>query len=127
MTKEKAYEYFLLSLCNAAEFLAETSEVHIRPDDRKHYREWKGSLAEETKKLCYEDLYVMYLKDGHKLVMEDTFDDGKVIGELTDSTISKKSNSVPKEVIGVFVEENDDAVTASMYLQYLMLGEYAYS
>jgi hypothetical protein len=127
MTKEKAYEYFLLSLCNAAEFLDETCGIVIRPKSRKHYREWKESLKDKDKGLCYEDLYVMYLKDGHKIVMEDSFDDGKVIGELTDSTISKKSNSVPKEVIGVFVEENDDAVTASMYLQYLMLGEYAYS
>jgi hypothetical protein len=125
LTNEEAENIFYTALCNG---LSQLTHYGLELTyDPQHYKEAKEQIKqfESNNTVCYEDVLMGILKSGHPLTLVDNEGDEEKI-EFRMSEVYEGIKKVPHNTILEMVNEEDDADTADLVLQYVILGEHTY-
>ncbi len=129
-TNEEAQQHFHSAMCNGLGYIA-GYDLELRYN-QKHYDEAKSKLKQGKEgapafpemAICYEDVLMQILRDGHRLFLMDYNEATRHDIKLQD--VYDRISETPIRHLLNLIEENDDAETADVILQTVFLGEVVY-
>jgi hypothetical protein len=125
LTNQEAENIFHTALCNGLSQLGNYGLELVYSD--KHYEEAKSIIKKDkpNEMICYEDVLMKILKMGYQLTLKDNEGgEDDVVFKIIDVYTGMKR--VPHKQIIQMVDEEDDAYTADIILQYVILGDHVY-
>jgi hypothetical protein len=122
LTTKQKNQIIFNCLCNTSQF---SSNIELDYCSLE-YNKAKSNLKSKTDSIvCYEDIIMHMLKKGKTFVAKD-------VEEIEDSTeftlksMHSNFNLIPFRFLSDMIQEQDDADTADVILQYLILGDHIY-
>ena len=125
LTKEQCEEFFYNALCNG---LQELSGYSLQLNyDKSAYSYAKELLMERGKIfICYEDVLMQILHNGHNLRLVDIDDEG-MDASITMKDVYERVPTTPEPHLSDMLNETDDACTADAILQTVFYNKIIFS
>lgn len=116
-------ELFHNALCNIGSYFNDHGiELDYNEDEYERAKEnWKAKHPNQ--KPCIEDVLIQILEDGNELIWNDREGDGDNDCRLTKAMLIENFEFVPRDIIGAYLCENDDAETADSLIQSVLYKE----
>jgi hypothetical protein len=117
LTPQESEEFFLSALCNGLEYISGHGLSLFIDEDQ--YRKAKESLRLGA---CYEDVLMQILRQGDALTLVDE-EGGDFSTDITLDMVHNRMSSVPITHLMNMYNEDDDAETADVIIQWVAYQE----
>lgn len=116
LTPEESEEFFYNALCNSLEYIGGYGlELEYKEED---YQSARSKLNSP----CYEDVLLQILKDGNTLTLIDLEDEDNS-KQITIADVHKRVQEVPFSHLCDMINQNDDAYTGDVIIQWVFFEE----
>lgn len=121
LTPQESEDFFHTALCNGLSYISGYGlELTYNEDD---YMKAKQSLKEQgTPSNCYEDVLMQILRQGDTLTLADE-EDGDYTQEITLDMVHTRVSNVPYNHLMNMINEDDDAETADVIIQWVAYND----
>jgi hypothetical protein len=122
LTPQESEDFFHTALCNGLHYFDGYGlELIYNEDD---YKRAKQSLKEQgTSSICYEDVLMQILRQGNTLTLTDIECDGDYNADITLDMVHTRVSNVPYNHLMNMINEDDDAETADVIIQYVAFND----
>jgi len=122
LTPQESEDFFHTALCNGLGYISGYG-LELFVDDDK-YRKAKQTLQEQgDSSNCYEDVLMQVLRQGDALTLVDE-ENGDYTADITlDMVHTRVSNISPVRHLLNMINQNDDAETADVIIQYVAYND----
>lgn len=122
LTPQESEDFFHTALCNGLSYIDGYGlELTYNEDD---YKRAKQSLQEQgTSSICYEDVLMQILRQGNTLRIVDHECDGDYTRGITLYMVHTRVSNVPYNHLMNMINEDDDAETADVIIQYVAFND----
>jgi type IV secretory pathway VirB4 component len=119
LSKQESEEYFYNALCNGLGYVESGYYLSLRYN-KEEYKQSADKLKKDGANVCYEDILMEILRQGHKINLYDLEGEEDHIISLKD--VHEKVETIPLNYLMEMINEEDDADTADVILQTVFLG-----
>jgi hypothetical protein len=123
LTPQESEQYFYDALCNGLGYIESSYGLELK-FNTKEAKSTAIKLKQIDQSICYEDIIMQLLRDGHQINLYDVESELDNVIKLKD--IHDKVNNIPVNRILEMINENNDADTADVILQTVFFGEVIY-
>jgi len=123
LTPQESEQYFYDALCNGLGYIESSYGLELK-FNTKQAKSTAIKLKQIDQSICYEDIIMQLLRDGHQINLYDVESELDNVIKLKD--IHDKVNNIPVNRILEMINENNDADTADVILQTVFFGEVIY-
>lgn len=123
LDKKESEEFFHDALCNGLYYFSQYG-LELTYDE-KQYKAARASLHKGDPKrvVCYEEVLMQILRDGHKLSVIDHEMDGEYNTSISLKDVHSRVAKTPVKFLTEMINGDDDADTADQILQTVFFKE----
>lgn len=130
LTHEESEEIFYTALCNSLAWIENGYELNLtffnahHDEARKVLRQGEKESPEfPAYAICYEDILMQILRNGHTLTMVDVGCEGEYTSTITLQDVHERVQEAPINHLMDAINETGDAVTGDVILQQVFFKE----